>query len=121
MGKTKIDVATSVINPISGCLKCDENGFCPGQFKCYAEGYARRLAGKERKHPGSTGYQQPPNHFKPTFHLDKVQQIYNLSLTGRGRIFLDSMGDWFSEGVNPAWIYSVIREVDQQPGYIFAS
>lgn len=91
------------INPITGCL----NG-CP---YCYARRFAPRLAGR-------FGYPEDEP-FRPTFHMDRVDEIYNLSLKGSGRIFLDSMGDWFSEGVQPAWIDIVLERVARQPGYIF--
>jgi protein gp37 len=72
----------------------------------------------ERKHSGSTGYPTTGDPFRPTFHPDKVQQI--LSLKGEGkRIFLDSMGDWFSPGVEFDWIWQVVGAVKQKPEHTF--
>jgi len=108
---TKIEWCDLTINPITGCL----NNCGPW---CYARGYARRLAGMERKHSGSTGYPTTGDPFRPTFHPDKVQQI--LSLKGEGkRIFLDSMGDWFSPGVEFDWIWQVVGAVKQKPEHTF--
>lgn len=109
------------INPITGCTNCDENGMCQGKFKCYAEGFARRLAGKERKHPDSTGYPtEPGQHFKPTFHHDKHWDLLNLPTRGRPkRVFLDSMSDWFCEGVPAKWVHSVLDLIDQVPEHHF--
>ena len=121
MSKTRIDWATDVINCISGCSNCDENGFCQGKFKCYAEGFARRLAGKERNHPGSTGYPiESGQHFKPCFHPDKFLDIANLPEKGKPkRIFLDSMSDWFCEGVEPEWVHRTIDVLWQVPRHHF--
>ena len=99
----KIGWCDRTISPISGCLVgCDF---------CYARKMARRLKGR-------FGYpvDEP---FRPTFHMDKVDEIYNLSLKGHGRIFLDSMGDWFSEGVQASWIDIILDRVSRQPGYTF--
>jgi protein gp37 len=119
--KSSISWADLTINPISGCTNCDQNGFCQGKFKCYAEGFARRLAGKERKHPGSTGYPtEPGQHFAPTFHPDKHWDILNLPERGKPkRVFLDSMSDWFCEGVLPAWVHHTIDVVSQVPRHHF--
>jgi protein gp37 len=110
MRTNPIGWATDTINPISGCSNCDENGLCQGKFKCYAESFARRLAGKERKHPDSTGYPTEPGlHFAPTFHWDKHWGILNLPERGKPkRVFLDSMSDWFCEGVEPEWVHHTI-------------
>jgi protein gp37 len=109
------------INPITGCTNCDENGFCQDKFKCYAEGFAKRLAGKERKQPGSTGYPtEPGQHFKPTFHYDKHWDLLNLPTRGRPkRVFLDSMSDWFCEGVPAEWVHQVLDLIDQVPEHHF--
>ncbi len=119
--KTSISWADRTINPISGCTNCDENGFCMGKFKCYAESFARRLAGKERNHPGSTWYPiGPGQHFKPCFHPDKLMDILNLPEKGKPkRVFLDSMSDWFCEGVDPLWVHQIIDVLWQVPRHHF--
>jgi protein gp37 len=115
-----IEWADRAINPITGCTNC-ENGMCQGKFKCYAEGFARRLAGKERKHPGSTGYPTAPGqHFRPTYHPDKLTQILKLPKSGRPkRVFLDSMSDWFCEGVPAAWAQHIIDAIWLTPQHRF--
>lgn len=107
---TKIEWCDLTINPITGCLN--------GCSFCYARRFAPRLAGMERKHPGSTGYPTEGDPFRPTFHPDKIDDILNLK--GRGkRIFLDSMSDWFSPGIEPNWIGEVIQAVSQKPEHTF--
>ncbi len=119
MSRTRIDWATDTINCITGCLNCDKDGYCQGKFKCYAEGFAKRLAGKERKYPGSTGYPtEEGQHFRPTFHPDKLQDIYNLRGAHK-RVFLDSMGDWFSPGVDRRWIVAVLKAIETKPNIDF--
>ena len=72
----------------------------------------------ERTHPGSTGYPTTGDPFRPTFHQDKIQQILNLKGNGK-RIFLDSMSDWFSPGVEFDWIREVVDAVKQKPEHTF--
>lgn len=117
----KIGWCDKTINPVTGCTNCDENGYCQGKFKCYAESFARRLAGIERKHPGRTGYPtEPGQHFRPTLHEDKLRDIYNLSNRGKPkRIFLDSMSDWFCEGVPAKWVHQIIDLIWQVPLHHF--
>lgn len=90
------------VNIITGC-----NNSCP---YCYARRFAARLAGR-------FGY---PAHdpFAPTFHPDKLSEIYNLKGKGK-RIFLDSMGDWFSDGVVCGWIGDVVEAVAARPEHTF--
>ncbi|MCK9570811.1 phage Gp37/Gp68 family protein [Candidatus Pacearchaeota archaeon] len=90
------------INPITGC----RNG-C--QF-CYAERFAKRLKGR-------AGY-PVDDPFRPTFHFDKLAKLTGLK--GRGkRIFLDSMGDWFSHGVDRAWVWAIVDAVRDLPSHTF--
>ncbi len=93
------------INPITGCrLKCPY---------CYARKMAHRLQGR-------FGYPAGDRCFEPTMHWDLVDRIHKeLPLGGRKRIFLDSMGDWFSEGVEPTWVHAVVQAVKSQPTYTF--
>jgi protein gp37 len=107
---TKIEWCDRTINPITGCLRG-----CPF---CYARQRAKRLAGMERAHPGSTGYPTGGDPFRPTFHPNRIDQI--LKLRGKGkRIFLDSMGDWFSDGVQPEWLSTAVSAVRQKPEHEF--
>ena len=91
------------INPITGCLN--------GCEYCYARKMACRQAGRN-------GYPGQGHSFDPTFHPDKLQDIYNLRGAGK-RVFLDSMGDWFSTGVKPAWIDATIEAVRSKPEHTF--
>jgi len=102
MAATKIDWADVTINPITGCRN--------GCEYCYARRFASRLAGR-------CGY-PAENPFKPTFHPDKLDHIRRLPGESK-RVFLDSMGDWFSEGVSPAWIHRVIQVVHEKPEHQF--
>ncbi len=98
----KIGWCTDTINPITGCLND-----CP---YCYARKMAYRLKGR-------FGYPEDEP-FRPAFHPDKLQDIYNLHGAGK-RIFLDSMGDWFSEGIDPAWIEATLNAVKARPNHTF--
>lgn len=103
MSKTKIDWATDVINCVTGCRK--------GCEYCYArEVMAPRLKGR-------FGYdaEEP---FKPTFHPDKLQDLIDLKGKNK-RVFLDSMGDFFSEGMNPDWIHTIIEAIWEKPEHHF--
>jgi protein gp37 len=93
---------TDTINPITGCLN--------GCEYCYARKMAFRLRGR-------FGYPED-DPFKPTFHPDKLQDIYNLRGAGK-RVFLDSMSDWFSEGVKPDWIKQSLEAVEIKPEHTF--
>ncbi len=98
----KIGWCTDTINSITGCLNN-----CP---YCYARKFATR-------HAGRFGYPQD-DPFRPTFHPDKLQRIYNLHGAGK-RVFLDSMGDWFSEGVDQAWVEATVAAVKAKPNHTF--
>lgn len=99
---TKIEWCDLTINPITGCLNnCDF---------CYARRFAHRLAGR---------YGYPKDEpFQPTFHVDKLADIAGLIGKGK-RVFLDSMSDWFSPGVNPDWIKQIIEMVEAVPRHTF--
>lgn len=90
------------INPISGCLN--------GCEYCYARKMAYRLKGR-------FGYPEDEP-FKPVFHPDKLQDIYNLRGAGK-RIFLDSMSDWGSYGVKTDWIGACIDVIREKPEHTF--
>jgi protein gp37 len=57
---------------------------------------------------GRAGYPKD-DPFRPTFHPDKSKQI--LKLKGGERVFLDSMGDWFSRGVSVEWVERVVNTI----------
>lgn len=98
----KIGWCDLTLNPISGC-----RNNCP---YCYAARFAKRLAGR--------GGYPADDPFRPTFHPEKLDSIRKLRGKGK-RVFLDSMGDWFSEGVSPAWIHRVIQVIHEKPEHYF--
>lgn len=98
----KIGWCDKTINPITGCLN--------GCEYCYARKFAHRLAGR-------FGY-PADEPFRPTFHPDKLQDIYNLPKAHK-RVFLDSMGDWFSKGVKSAWIEQILGAIAAKPEHTF--
>lgn len=79
---------------------------------------AIRLAGMERARPGSTGYPIEGDPFKPTFHPNRINQILNLKGSGK-KVFVDSMGDLFSDGVRPDWLEAVVEAIRQKPDHVF--
>lgn len=101
---------TSTINPITGCTNFNTQ-HC-GDY-CYAKTrMAPRLAGR-------FGYPKD-DPFRPTLHEDKLWDILELPEKGTPkRIFLDSMSDWFCEGVPAAWVHHVLDVVDQVPQHHF--
>lgn len=93
---------TDTVNVVSGCLN--------NCAYCYARKMAYRLKGR---------YGYPADEpFRPTFHPDKLSDIYQLP--GRGkRIFLDSMGDLFSPGVKPRWVDQILSAVAKSTEHTF--
>lgn len=103
MSSTKIAWSDQTINPITGCLN--------GCTFCYARRFALRMAGR---------YGYPSDDpFKPTFHPDKIAQILDLNGKRGKRIFVDSMSDWFSPGVEREWIDRAIEAIYQKPEHTF--
>ncbi len=103
----KIGWCTDTRNPITGCTNFN-TPHC-GDY-CYAARMAKRLAGR-------FGY-PADEPFKPTFHWDVLQKVWKLQGTGK-RVFLNSMGDWFCEGVPPAWVDRVLDVIDRVPQHHF--
>lgn len=100
--KKSVGWADISINPITGCLNnCNY---------CYARKMACRLKGR-------FGYSQDEP-FKPTFHPDRLQDIYNLCGPHK-RVFLDSMGDWFGPGVDPDWVRASINAIRDRSRHTF--
>ncbi|AYO30628.1 phage Gp37/Gp68 family protein [Biomaibacter acetigenes] len=85
MGKTKIEWATTVWNPVAGCTKIS-----PGCEHCYAERMAKRLAGRY-------GYPKE-NPFQVTFHRERLNEPAKWKKPQR--VFVCSMGDLFHEDVH---------------------
>jgi len=98
----KIGWCTDTVNPLTGCTQ--------GCEYCYARKMAYRLKGRY-------GYPKD-DPFKPTFHFDKLAAIYGLKGKGK-RVFLSSMGDWFSPGVNREQVWAIIDAVRHKPDHTF--
>jgi protein gp37 len=109
MARTKIDWADETINPITGCRNFGRPDIC-GDY-CYAARMARRLKGR-------FGYPSD-DPFRPTFHPDRLQEINRKRKKIPSRIFLNSMADWFGEGVDPDWIRQIVEAVSQNEDDIF--
>jgi protein gp37 len=109
MAATKIDWADVTINPITGCSNFGNKAIC-GDY-CYAAKMAKRLAGR-------FGY-PADDPFRPTFHPERLVEIGWNRTKIPSRIFLNSMSDWFSQGVNPDWIHQIIDAVAEVPEHIF--
>jgi protein gp37 len=83
-------------NPVTGCDKIS-----PGCKNCYAERMARRLAGRH-------GYPEAPDHFKITWHSDRIERP--LRWKKPRTVFVCSMGDLFHEHV-PYWVVEKVSNV----------
>jgi len=109
MARTKIDWADVTINPITGCRNFGRSDIC-GDY-CYAARMARRLKGR-------FGY-PADDPFRPTFHPERLQEINRKRNKTPSRIFLNSMSDWLSEGVDPEWIRQIIEAVCKNEDDVF--
>lgn len=104
----KIGWCSHTVNPITGCTNFGHPGIC-GNY-CYAARMAVRQQGRNGYPKGEP--------FRPTFHPDKLQAIRNLRGQGK-RVFLNSMSDWFCEGVEPDWIAQIMAVVWEKPEHQF--
>jgi len=103
LNRTRTEWVDATINlSITGCRNFGRPEIC-GDY-CYARRMALRLGGR-------SGYPED-DPFRPTFHRNKVAEI-TWKRDRPSRIFLNSMADWFSEGVEPEWIQEVLRAVGQ--------
>lgn len=93
---------TDTINPLTGCNE--------GCEWCYARRFAQR-------HAGRFGYPKD-DPFKPTFHFDKLAKLTGLRGKGK-RVFLNSMADWFTTGVDRSCVWAVIEAVRHLPDHQF--
>lgn len=129
--KTKIEWATHVWNPITGCNH--------GCRYCYAKRIIDRFAPKmtERPEPGSIIEESPgifcatkpvrlvdskgeytrsanfPTGFKPTFY--RYQLDYPIHKTAPCRVFVVAMGDMFGTWVPDEWIEKVFEACAKAP------
>lgn len=102
MSTTKIEWATKVWNPVTGCTKVSEA--CQN---CYAERFANRL----QKNPKVKGKYE--NGFKVTWHEEQL--LVPAQWKKPQRIFVCSMGDLFHEDVPFGFIdcvFTVMANLD---------
>ncbi len=98
MGQTRIEWATHVWNPVTGCTPVSE-----GCQNCYARRMATRLRGR-------FGYPED-NPFRVTLHPGRVSSL-EPALRGTGKIiFVCSMGDLFHQDVPESFIREILKLV----------
>lgn len=104
MSNTKIEWATKVWNPVTGCTKVS-----PGCEHCYAERMAKRLRGRY-------GY---PAHepFRVTLHPDKLEEP--LHWKKPQRVFVCSMSDPFHEEVSITFLERMLAVITNCPQHTF--
>lgn len=102
--KTKIEWATDVWNPVTGCTKIS-----PGCKNCYAERMAKRLAGR-------CGY-PADEPFRVTLHPERLEEP--LHWKKPRRVFVCSMGDLFHADVPSDFILQVWHVMNLSPQHTF--
>lgn len=103
MARTKIEWATHVWNPVTGCTPVSE-----GCRNCYARRISKRLVGR-------FGYpvDEP---FRVTLHEDRLKEP--LTWKGSRRVFVCSMGDLFHDDVPDEFIARIWWIMGQCAGYL---
>jgi len=104
MSKTKIEWATDVWNPVTGCTPVSEA--CKN---CYAKRMATRLAGR-------CGY-PADEPFRVTVHPERLEEP--LRWRTPRRVFVCSMGDLFHEDVKPLTVASIFNTMADSRQHIF--
>jgi len=66
---------------------------------------------------GRFGYPEYPDHFKPTFHPERLEEPYKLKKPAK--IFVCSMGELFGPWVPWDWIWPVLMVAKGNPHHIF--
>jgi protein gp37 len=97
---TKIEWATRVWNPITGCTPISE-----GCAHCYAKRMASRLRGRY-------GY-DPVQPFVPTVHIDRFNEPYEWKQPSR--VFVVSMGDLFHQQIQEIYLDMIFAVMHDQP------
>jgi len=105
MGKTLIDWADKVFNPITGC----SHSGSPGCDNCYAKRMAQRLKGRY-------GYPED-DPFRVTFHSDRLNEP--LHWKKPSRIFVCSMGDIAHENVSWTWFEEIMGTISDCHQHLF--
>jgi protein gp37 len=91
-------------NPVTGCTKVSE-----GCRHCYAERFAERWRGI------------PGHHYEHGFDLQLRPGRLELPLHWRRprRVFVDSMGDLFHEGIPDDYVRAVFAVMERAPQHVF--
>jgi len=100
MSNTKIEWATKVWNPFTGCSKVST-----GCDNCYAKPFAERM----KLNPNAKVALKYRNGFKPTFHPEALEEPVKWKKPQR--IFVCSMSDLFHEKNNPNDINKVLNAI----------
>ncbi len=108
MSTTKIEWATKVWNPVTGCTKISE-----GCVNCYAERFAKRL----QVNPNFDIKYKYRDGFKVTLHPGSLHQPTHY--TGNKRIFVCSMGDLFHDDVPFEFIRDIFSVIHDCPQHTF--
>lgn len=108
MATTKIQWATKVWNPVTGCEKVSE-----GCAECYAEKFAKRL----KKMPNPKVSDKYKNGFKPTCHPESLKEPEKWKKPQR--VFVCSMGDLFHEDIPFEFITKVFATMVMHPKHTF--
>jgi protein gp37 len=104
MATTKIEWATDVWNPVTGCTKVS-----PGCDHCYAETFAERWRGTPG-HPYEQG-------FDLTLRRERLTQP--LRWRKPRRVFVNSMSDLFHDGISDGYIAKVFAVMALSPQHTF--
>lgn len=108
MADTKIQWATKVWNPVTGCTKISE-----GCKHCYAELFAKRM----KHHPNPKIADKYRNGFEVTLHEDSLFEPSQWKKPER--VFICSMGDLFHNSVPFEFIEKVMRTIFDKPTHTF--
>jgi len=108
MANTKIQWATKVWNPVTGCDKISE-----GCLNCYSEPFAKRL----QKNPKRNIAYKYRNAFKPTCHPESLFEPYLWKKPQR--VFVCSMGDLFHDDIPFDFIRKVMDNIYHNRAHTF--
>lgn len=108
MASTKIQWATKVWNPVTGCTKISE-----GCDNCYAEKFAKRM----KHNPNPKIAEKYFYGFNPFTHPESLFEPY--SWKKPQRIFVCSMGDLFHKNIPFEFIEKVMRTIFDKPTHTF--
>lgn len=114
VGKTKIEWATDVWNPIRGCSVVSE-----GCRHCYAMQVAARFSGEGQAYEGLAYRNSSGAHWTGKVRLIEEHLEDPLRWKRPRRIFVNSMSDLFHEGLSNEQIVRVFQVMSKAPQHIF--